>query len=168
MVIKIKKKKPVSDNKILVGWNEWCSLPLLGLPAIKAKIDTGAKTSALHAFHISTFYKNEHKHVHFCIHPLQGDNKITQECEAPIIDERYIMSSNGHREHRYVISTDILFGNEKWQIELTLSNRDPLKFRMLLGREALNGRVIIDPNHTLCQGRIKKDELKAIYRRGGY
>lgn len=153
----------LSDNKIIVGWHEWCALPELGIPAVKAKIDTGAKTSSLHAFDIKATPTENHERVHFSIHPIQGNNKIVVRCHAAIIDERYIMSSNGHKELRCVISTKLQLGDLAWDIELTLSDRDPLRFRMLLGREALKKNVIINPARTLYQGSVKKSELRALY-----
>lgn len=153
----------VSRQKLLVGWNEWCNLSKLGLPAIKAKIDTGAKTSSLHAFNIHAAIKNKKKYVYFQIHPLQNSRSFTKDCKALVIDERYITSSNGHKEFRYVISTPLTLADQTWDIELTLSNRDPLTFRMLLGREALNSRVIIDPAHTLLLGKMKKQNIVDLY-----
>lgn len=153
----------ISQQKLLVGWNEWCNLSKLGLPAIKAKIDTGAKTSALHAFNIRALIKNKKKYVYFQIHPLQGSKTFTKECKALVIDERYITSSNGHKEFRYVISTPLTLGDQTWDIELTLSNRDPLTYRMLLGREALDGRVVIDPSHKLLLGKMKKQQIFELY-----
>lgn len=153
---------PISD-KLYIGWKEWCQLPDLGIPAIKAKIDTGAKTSALHAFDIHAIKKNELSYARFKLYPLQADSTIFRQCEALILDQRPVMSSNGQIEQRYVIATTMVLGSRSWTIEVTLSNRDPLKFRMLLGREALNGRVLIDPNHCYCQGKIKKSALKVLY-----
>jgi ribosomal protein S6--L-glutamate ligase len=158
---KILKKR--SKTKMLVGWHEWCSLPTLGIPAIKAKIDTGAKTSSLHAFDIKTSQTDHHNRVHFSIHPIQGNKKIVTLCNAPIVDERYIMSSSGHKELRCVIKTLLKLGDLSWEIELTLSDRDPLRFRMLLGREALKTNVIINPSRSLCQGKVTKPELRALY-----
>jgi hypothetical protein len=156
---------PPSDSKITIGWQEWCRLPLIGIPRIKAKIDTGAKTSALHAFNIRIKTEHGHKVVHFSVHPSQGETKHTVECHAPLVDRRYIMSSNGHRELRYVIRTEVHLGPISWPIDLTLSRRDPLKFRMLLGREAMQHHVIIDPARKLLQPlkrKIVKRKLKRI------
>lgn len=149
---------------MMVGWNEWCALPELHIPAIKAKIDTGAKTSALHAFNIHPFAHHGKHFVRFDLHPLQSNDKVVVTCRAAVIDQRYVMSSNGHKEHRYVISTTLRLGSSAWKIELTLSNRDPLKFRMLLGREALNHRVIIDSSHVLLHGKISHEMLEELYR----
>ncbi len=150
-----------TKNKLIVGWNEWCTLPDLGIPQIKAKIDTGAKTSALHAFDIHEDHTGNN--VIFSIHPLQGDKKITIKCHAPIVDVRHIMSSNGHNELRYVIMTTLTIGSSSWEIEMTLSNRDPLKYRMLLGRKALVKHVIVDPSRSLCLGKIKKSSIYTQY-----
>lgn len=151
-------------NKLLIGWEEWCSLPELKLPAIKAKIDTGAKTSALHAFNIKTFSRDNMQLVSFCIYPLQRNKDVYITCEANVIDERMVMNSGGHKELRYVIKTPLILGNQSWDIEITLSNRDPLAFRMLLGREALNGHVIIDPMKSMRQGKPPLRLLKQIYQ----
>lgn len=158
--IKKKKRKKIDLTEyLLIGWSEWCALPELGIASIKAKIDTGAKTSAIHAYSI-TAYQLRNKHfVRFNIHPLPKRDDITISCNAEVIDQRHVMSSNGHIENRYVITTPIRLGEQEWNIELTLSNRDPLRFRMLLGREALKGRVVIDPSRRLLQKRRKKFRL---------
>lgn len=155
-------KKEV-DGKLLIGRYEWCELPFLKIPAIKAKIDTGAKTSALHAFNIKTHKVNGKTHVKFDIHPLQRNDVTIVRCDALVIDERFIMSSNGHREQRYVISTPLRLGDREWDIEVTLSNRDPLSFRMLLGREALSHHVLVDTGLICKQGRMAKSKLRAFY-----
>jgi ribosomal protein S6--L-glutamate ligase len=152
-----------SQKRLLIGRHEWCELPDLHIPAIKAKIDTGAKTSSLHAFNIKLVKRHHRRYVHFSIHPLQGNEKILISCVAPIIDEREITSSNGHKEHRYVIRTTLAINNQAWEIEVTLSNRDPLRYRLLLGREALNGRVLIDPSLSCHQKRITSKKALKIY-----
>jgi ribosomal protein S6--L-glutamate ligase len=151
-------------NKLMIGWEEWCSLPALGLPAIKAKIDTGAKTSALHAFNIRPFQENGIQLVAFCVYPLQRNRDVYKTCTAEVIDERVVMNSGGHKELRYVIKTPLILGDQRWDIEITLSNREPLTFRMLLGREALNGHVIIDPMKSMRQGKPSLKVLKQIYQ----
>jgi ribosomal protein S6--L-glutamate ligase len=157
-----------SQNKerIQIGWQEWVELPKLSLPAIKAKIDTGAKTSSLHADDIHSFRRKGRRYVRFTVHPIQADIRTQVRCEAPLVDERSVMSSNGHKEWRPVIRTPICLGKWEWTIEVTLSNRDPLRFRMLLGREALSGCVIIDPSARLLQGKVSKKKLESLYRRG--
>ena len=137
------------EDKLLIGRDEWVSLPDLSLPMIKAKIDTGAKTSAIHAFNISQKKHRGVDTVFFEVHPLQGNNEIKIHCQSPITDQRIVMSSNGHKENRYVISSKLNIAGVSWPIEITLSNRDPLKYRLLLGREALKKYVLIDP-HLSC------------------
>ena len=155
-------KKSIA-GKLLIGRHEWCSFPDLGIPLIKGKVDTGAKTSAIHAFNIKTRKQGRQKIAVFDIHPIQGDNETCITCKAPIIDEREIMSSNGHKENRYIIQTKMTLGNKTWDIELSLSNRDPLRYRLLLGREALRSRVLIDPDHTSHQRKVSKKALEKIY-----
>lgn len=160
----LRKVHPKTLNeKLLLGRSEWCGLPDLDIPAIKAKIDTGAKTSAIHAFNIRTHTDNGQAWVDFELHPLQANNDVIIQCQAAIIDERSIMSSNGHKEHRYVIKTPITIGQQQWEIEVTLSNRDPLKYRMLLGRESLSNRTLVDPSLNCNQGKISKIRLDKYY-----
>lgn len=148
---------------IKVGWREWCALPSLKIPEIKIKVDTGARTSALHAFNIRLEEQNGTQYVHFSVYPIQGDKTIVVNCSSLLKETRMVTSSNGHRELRYVIMTSISLGNRVWEIELSLSNRDPLKFRMLLGREALKHIALIDPSRSYCQGHFTRDEVKKKY-----
>lgn len=151
--------------KVLIGWQEWCTLPKLHIPAIKAKIDTGAKTSALHAAEIHPFHRHGELYVHFVVHPLQRTLKFETHCTALVIDQRTVMNSGGHKELRYVITTVIKLGQMSWNIEMTLTNRDPMKFRMLLGRDALKDHVIIEPGKILCQGKLDAKQLRTLYTR---
>jgi len=129
----------------LIGWREWLSLPELGITKIKAKVDTGARTSALHAFEIQPF-KQENKHyIRFKMHPLQRRTDMLIECVAEVKDIRWVIDSGGHRERRYVIQTPVKVGQSVWFIELTLTNRDTMNFRMLLGRTAMRNRVVVNP-----------------------
>lgn len=151
-------------KKQLIAWEEWCALPELHIPAIKAKIDTGAKTSALHAFNIEPFLKDGQKHVCFQIHPIQRNKKIVITCCAPLVDHRYITSSTGQKEKRYVIETIIELNSKKWKIELTLAKRDTMAFRMLLGRKALRtGNFIVDPSKSHLLGKLDKEYIKSLY-----
>jgi hypothetical protein len=132
-------------NLIPLGWREWVALPELGVSRIKAKVDTGARTSALHAFQLATYEKAGHTWVKFQLHPLQGDTEAVVECHAPVKDHRKVRDSGGHEEYRYVIESTIQVGEKKLTAELTLTERDTMRFRMLLGRTALKGRYIVDP-----------------------
>lgn len=152
-------------NKLLIGWQEWCSLPDLQVKYIKAKVDTGAKTSALHAFNIKEFIRNKVKYVSFDIHPVQDNDEIVVRTSARVTDERYVMSSNGHREKRYVITTELYLGNHQYDIELTLTNRDSLRFRMLLGRDALKSHCIIDPARKNCLAKYTGVFIKGHYQK---
>lgn len=151
-------------KRTIIAWEEWCALPLLGIPAIKLKADTGAKTSALAASNIELFMKDGQKYVSFQIYPIQKNKKITIQCSAPLVDFRYITSSTGQREKRYVIKTVINLNNQEWPIELTLARRKNLAFRMLLGREAIRkGHLIVDPSKSCLLGKISKQDIKMFY-----
>lgn len=150
-------------QKVIVGSEEWCSLPQLKVPAIKVRVDSGAKTSALHAEQITPFEKDGETWVKFNIHPIQRTGKSAISCEAKVIDRRIIKSSTGTRESRYVINTEISLGDHKWTIELTLTNRDSMGYRMLLGREAMTGRLIVDPDEHFKFGIVTPEKLKEYY-----
>ncbi len=134
----------------VVGWREWVSLPGLNVSKIKAKIDTGALTSAIHAFDIQPCMDGGKEYVDFILHPLQDDEEDTIPCRAAVIDRRKVTSSTGHSEERYTIETVLRAGTGSWPIELTLTNRDEMGFRMLLGRQALRERLIVDPAQSFC------------------
>ncbi len=153
----------MSANKVILGSEEWCSFPELGIPTIKARVDSGAKTSALHAVNISPFVKEGENWVKFDINPIQNNSKTIIHCEARLVDKRIVKSSSGFREQRYVISTSLVFGEENWAIEMTLTNRDSMGFRMLLGREAMSGRVLVDPEQKYLLGQPTLEELKSLY-----
>ena len=147
-----------------LGWREWCALPELGIPAIKAKVDTGAKTSSLHTFRIEPFTTDGTRFVRFWVHPLQKNEDLVLECIAAIKDEREVTDSGGHKEMRYIIETQVLIGDKGWPIEMSLTNRDTMRFRMLLGRRAMQGLVKVDPTVSYVHGRLR---AKQIYRLGG-
>jgi hypothetical protein len=134
------------------GWREWVALPELGIDRIKAKVDTGARTSALHAFSVRDFEENGKHRVEFKMHPSQGDSNTVITCKADIKDRRVVRDSGGHEEKRWVIETPIRVDSECWPIEITLTARDDMLFRMLLGRTALKGRAVVDPSRSFLTG----------------
>lgn len=148
----------------MVGWREWIAIPTLNLPAVKAKIDTGARTSALHAFYVELKAADNANRVRFGIHPLQGRKDIVVHCEADILDRRLVSDSGGHRELRYVIEVDIVLGGRAWPVEMTLTDRDTMQFRFLLGRTAMRQHLIVDPARSYLAGRMKqKDAFRAYF-----
>lgn len=152
-----------NDQPTIIGSEEWFSLPSFGIPYIKARIDTGAKTSSIDAFNIQKFRKNNQLWVTYEIHPLQNDRKTVIRCESEVIDQRYIRSSSGISEKRYVVQTEIAVGSMQWSIELTLSNRDAMGYRMLLGREAMINRFLVNPAAKLVCGDVSTQELNNTY-----
>jgi len=142
-------------DKRIVGWREWVALPDLDLPAVEAKVDTGAKTSALHAFAMDTYDEGGRRRVCFGVHPLRGNDTLEVFACADVIDERVIVSSNGQEEHRVVIRTPMTLAGETWPIEITLTDRSTMRFRMLLGRQAMLGRLVVDPKALHLQGKVR-------------
>lgn len=140
-------------EQFTVGWREWSSLPDIGIDAIKVKVDTGALTSALHAIHVRRFRENGRQRVRFEVHPLQRRSDVTCRCVADLIGERLVTSSSGHREKRPVIRTILALGKHRWSIDLTLTNRDSMGFRMLLGRRAMRRHMLVDPSASFIVGR---------------
>lgn len=144
---------PESTSSRLLGWREWVALPLLGVPRIKVKVDTGARSCALHAFELEEFQRDGVRWVRFTVHPRQDsvDRSIRVECE--LLGERSIRSSAGQVEVRPVVRTEIQLGRLRLPVDLTLTNRDAMGFRMLLGRSAIRGRFVVDPSRSFVQGR---------------
>ncbi len=145
---------------LVVGWREWVKLPELELENIKAKVDTGARTSCLHAFSVRPYVEKGRQRVEFEIHPAQRNNQLVQTCTADVIDRRVVTDSGGHKEDRWVIETDVIIGPHRWPIEITLSPRDDMMFRMLLGRTALKGRAVVDSSKSYLIGKKKKNRFK--------
>lgn len=150
---------------MVAGSEEWVSLPELKIPLIKVRVDSGAKTSAIHAVNIFPFQRNGESWVSFDIHPLQFDGKQVVHCEAQVVDRRIIKSSSGNRESRYVIRTPLKIGEEVWDIEITLANRDSMGYRMLLGREAMRGKILVDPDSSFLFGDRTSEEISEKYHK---
>lgn len=146
------KLKAINTGQQVLGWREWVSLPALGIDRIKAKIDTGARTSALHAFSLHTFQQDGAEWVRFGIHPDQDSNDIELYCEAPVLERRMVRDSGGHETERVVIVTSVVIGDQQVNAEITLTSRDDMLFRMLLGRTAMVGRFVVDPQRSYVVG----------------
>jgi hypothetical protein len=155
----LRKTSKLKQKKMVIGWREWLALPDLGIQAIKAKVDTGARTSALHTFGLEPFEKDGTLKVKFTVHPLQRRNDIEVCCVADVVDRRRVTSSDGQSEKRYVIQTIVALGEVRWPIELSLTNRKSMRFRMLLGRAAVTGPLLVDPAKSYLTGR----KLSKIY-----
>lgn len=143
---------------ITLGWREWVNFPDLGLERIKAKVDTGARTSSLHAFSVHDFEENGVHRVEFKMHPRQKDNDTVVVCKADVIDQRVVRDSGGHSENRWVIETPVSIGKHAWTIELNLTSRDDMLFRLLIGREAIRGRALVDPGRSYLTRRRKRQQ----------
>ena len=146
---------PPVATPFILGWEEWIALPELGLPAIKAKVDTGARTSALHAFYVEPFGPARARKVRFGVNPVPRRSDIAVDCVARLVDCREVRSSNGERERRYVIETPIRIADREWLIEVTLANRNMMSYRMLLGRRAIADGVLVDPSSSFLQPKLR-------------
>lgn len=149
---------------ITLGWREWVSLPELGLKRIKAKVDSGARTSSLHAFEVRDFEEDGVHRVEFKMHPKQRDDKTEIVCVADIVDERFVRDSGGRKEKRWVIESPLTIGTMTWDIEINLTSRDDMKFRMLLGRTAFRGRAVIDPARSYVLGKRRRRKQRDLMR----
>ncbi|MEQ8536716.1 MAG: RimK/LysX family protein [Coleofasciculus sp. D1-CHI-01] len=150
----------MSKSLSIIGWRERVALPDLGISQIKAKIDTGARSSALHAFDVETFSRDDKTRVRFKVHPYQRDTHRTVSAEAELIDQRQVRNSGGHAQLRPVIQTMVELNGERWLIELTLTNRDVMGFRMLLGRQAIRKRFLVDAGQSFVQSSTRKRTIK--------
>lgn len=148
----IKQTGNMSKQVDIIGWREWVGLPDLGISHIKAKVDTGAKTSALHAYYVTPYEQEGKTWVRFGLHPLQKDSLICIECNALVKDVRRVTDSGGHSEDRYVIDTTLVVKGEEYTIEVTLTDRENMRFRMLLGRSALKHRFLVDSAQSFVLG----------------
>ena len=147
-----KRAKPARKQRVTLGWREWFELPELGVPYVKAKIDTGARTSSLHAFDLRSFRRDGEPWVRFEVHPWQRSRLDAVKVEAPVVDERSVRPSTGRAQLRPVIVTDVTVADQMFPIELTLTNRDLMGFRMLVGRQALRRRFVVDPGRSYLGG----------------
>jgi hypothetical protein len=150
----------MSKSLSIIGWRERVALPDLGISQIKAKIDTGARSSALHAFDVEPFSRDGKTMVRFKVHPYQRDTHRTVSTEAELIDQRQVRNSGGHAQLRPVIQTMVELNGERWLIELTLTNRDVMGFRMLLGRQAVRKRFLVDAGRSFVQSSTRKGKIK--------
>jgi ribosomal protein S6--L-glutamate ligase len=152
-------------SKIKLGWEEWLALPDLNLDAIKAKVDTGARTSALHAFAIEPFGAVKNPKVRFGVHPIPGRTDLEIFCTAPVVDRREVTSSNGERELRFVISSAVHVDGRKWPIEISLTDRSTMNYCMLLGRQALDENTVVEPNSSFLQPELSYDVYRAALKK---
>lgn len=144
------------DGRVVVGWREWVSLPQAGVPWIKAKIDTGARSSAIHAFDVDAHVVAGEQRVRFSIHPWQRADDDVAELTLPVLDRREVRSSNGQTEERYAVAMDVVLAGRTVTTVMTLSNRDEMGFRLLIGREALEQGFLVDSAGSYLGGRPKR------------
>lgn len=146
----------------VLGWREWIGFPDLGIAQIKAKVDTGARTSCLHAFLVEPFEQEGMPWVRFAIHPSQNNASEVISCTAPVLEKRVVRDSGGHEELRYVIETRISIGDRVHTVEVTLTDRDTMKFRVLLGRTAIRNQYVVDSSRSYVRGKKKRKPKKVV------
>ena len=155
-----RKQKTSKIFKPALGWREWVSLPEFDISAIKVKVDTGAKTSSLHAFDVAVERRHGHEYVTFKVYPVQRNHRKVIQCEAPLEEWRWVMDSGGKRTLRPVIITTICVGDIEREIELTLAARDEMGFRMLLGRDAIRRTWVVDPARSFVASKLQKKAME--------
>ena len=155
-----KQKKDSNPGLPIIGWREWVGLPDLGIKAVKAKVDSGARSSSLHAFDVEEFERKGELWVRFQVHPVQRNNKEVVAAESKILEHRSVRSSSGKASMRPVIVTHVELLGVVWPVELTLANRDEMGFRMLLGREAFRRRFLVDGGKSFYGGKPKRKKKK--------
>ena len=153
------------SSNTIIGNQEWCSLPELGVHAIKVRVDSGAATSAIHATNITEFEQDGQSWVEYELQPLTEDQQIVVKCQSRVLKKRRIKSSNGDVESRYVIKTPIKLSRKQWDIEVTLTNRDEMDFRMLLGRQAMEDDILISPAREFLLGDKSLQEIQKMYQK---
>lgn len=153
------------SDTFTLGWEEWLALPGLGLPAIKAKVDTGARTSALHAVAIETFGRLEKPQVRFLVQPDPNDPSLEVTCSAKVVDRRNVTSSNGETELRYIIGAEIEMGGRRWPVELSLTDRGTMSYRMLVGRTSILEDMVVSPGQSFAQPQLGYGAYASIPRR---
>ena len=156
----MKKQRSKKSDDSVIGWREWVALPELKIRRIKAKIDTGARSSSLHAFDVRIFYRHAKPLVRFSVHPRQRNSRKTVTAEAEVLEFRKVRTSGGEETLRPVILTDLKLLGQQWTIELTLANRDTMGFRMLLGRQAVRDRFQVHPGRSFLAGDGKRPKKR--------
>ena len=152
------------ENLKLIGSQEWCAFEQLNIPAIRARVDSGARTSSIQATEITLIKKNDEEWVSFSVYPLQKNSNVHVNCKAKLVDKRSVKGSFGISEERFIIRTPITIGEDTFDIELSLANRNTMEFRMLLGREAMVHRYAINPAERLLQKKYLLKEVNAMYK----
>ncbi|MFD2229453.1 ATP-dependent zinc protease [Alkalimarinus sediminis] len=141
------------SDQIILGWREWVEFPELEIDNLIAKVDSGAKTSALHAYHVEPFNKGDTPWVRFKLHPIQDNNEVSITLEAKLSDRRHVSDSGGHKELRYVIEAVMNIGGHERRGEITLTDRDSMKYRMLIGRNILKQGFLVNAKQSFACGK---------------